>query len=57
MSASGHNTTSWGGSIVHDAGTQLYHMFAAEMENDCKLNSFLTKNATPTSDLSVSQRY
>eukprot|EP01047_Picozoa_sp_COSAG01_P036551 COSAG01_NODE_2858_length_6960_cov_31.694797_3_plen_427_part_00 len=45
MSASGHNTTSWGGSIVHDAGTQLYHMFAAEMENDCKLNSFLTNSA------------
>jgi hypothetical protein len=42
MSAQGNVTSSWGGSIVEHGG--LYHMFAAEMANGCKLNSFLTNS-------------
>jgi hypothetical protein len=45
MSATGHNISSWGGSIIHDKETHLYHMFAAEMVNECKLGTFLTNSA------------
>jgi hypothetical protein len=42
MSVQGNATSSWGGSIVAHGG--IYHMFAAEMANGCKLNSFLTNS-------------
>lgn len=35
-----HNETTWGGSIAYDAGTAMYHMYVAEMVNECPLNTW-----------------
>ena len=32
------NASSWGGSILYDAKDRRYHMFAAEMANDCGID-------------------
>jgi hypothetical protein len=29
------NTSSWGGSVLYDNATSTWHMYAAEMVNDC----------------------
>eukprot|EP00038_Savillea_parva_P012233 m.203187 g.203187 ORF g.203187 m.203187 type:complete len:465 (-) comp22037_c0_seq1:133-1527(-) len=34
------NTSSWGGSILHDATTGLWHMYSAEMDGDCGIGSW-----------------
>jgi hypothetical protein len=36
----GHNETTWGGSIVQDPASGLYHMYVAEMMNECPLNTW-----------------
>jgi hypothetical protein len=36
----GHNETTWGGSIVFDPVGGLYHMYVAEMVNECPLNTW-----------------
>ena len=36
----GHNETTWGGSIALDPVGGAYHMFVAEMVNECPLNSW-----------------
>jgi hypothetical protein len=36
----GHNETTWGGSIVLDPVGGLYHMYVAEMMNECPLNTW-----------------
>ena len=39
------NWTRWGGSVVHDVdGDGMYHMFAAEMAEGCKLNVWTFKS-------------
>ena len=37
--APGRNETSWGGSVVLDPVGKLYHMYVAEMMNECPLNT------------------
>ncbi len=49
----GHNETTWGGSIVLDPAGGLYHMYVAEMMNECPLstwgqNSRCTHATSPT---------
>ena len=49
----GHNETTWGGSIALDPVGGLYHMFVAEMMNECPLstwgqNSRCTHATSPT---------
>ena len=36
----GHNETTWGGSIALDSAGGLYHMYVAEMMNECPLNTW-----------------
>lgn len=36
----GHNETTWGGSVVQDPAGGEYHMFVAEMVNDCPLETW-----------------
>jgi len=38
--APGHNETTWGGSIALDPVGGLYHMYVAEMMNECPLNTW-----------------
>lgn len=38
------NTTSWGGSVIHDSDTGIYHMFVAEMSQGCGLNSWTSNS-------------
>ena len=38
------NTSSWGGSILLDETTGLWHMFAAEMQGDCGIGSWQTNS-------------
>lgn len=38
--ASGQNETTWGGSIALDPTSGKYHMFVAEMMNDCPLSTW-----------------
>ena len=36
----GHNTSSWGGAVLYDNGTQSYHMWAAEMTEHCGIGAW-----------------
>lgn len=36
----GRNTSSWGGSVLHDAATGLWHMFASELTAHCGITSW-----------------
>ena len=38
------NTSSWGGSILQDETTGLWHMFAAEMQGGCGIGSWQTNS-------------
>jgi hypothetical protein len=38
------NTTSWGGNIIFEPATKLYHMFVSRMTNNCSL-SYWTSNS------------
>ena len=40
----GHNSSSWGGSVLFDNRTGIYHMFASQMVNHCGINSW-TENS------------
>jgi len=40
----GFNTSSWGGSILYDNSTGMYHMWAAEMVNHCGITSWTTNS-------------
>ena len=42
--ADGRNTSSWGGQVLWDPSTGLYNMWAAEMINNCGINSW-TRNS------------
>ena len=35
LEADGHNTSSWGGAVIRDNATGIYHMWAAEMTRHC----------------------
>ena len=54
-SASGDGLASWGGSIVKDPDTSIYHLFAAEMSAGCGLNAWarnsLIRHATAATPL------
>ncbi|KAG7363541.1 hypothetical protein IV203_026902 [Nitzschia inconspicua] len=39
-----HESSTWGGSVLYDNDTQLYHMFASEIINDCGLYSWTTNS-------------
>ena len=36
----GRNTSSWGGAVLYDNGTQSYHMWAAEMTEHCGIGAW-----------------
>ena len=36
----GFNTSSWGGSVLHDEVTGVWHMFASELTEHCGINSW-----------------
>jgi hypothetical protein len=38
------NTTSWGGSVIADPKTGLWHMYAAEMLNGCGMSTWATNS-------------
>ena len=40
----GRNTSSWGGGVLWDSKTQLFHMWAAEMLDHCGINSWTTNS-------------
>jgi hypothetical protein len=40
----GRNTSSWGGSVLRDKATGIYHMYAAEMTRHCGINTW-TENS------------
>jgi hypothetical protein len=40
----GHNSSSWGGSVLRDESTGIYHMFASQMINHCGINAW-TRNS------------
>jgi hypothetical protein len=44
VEADGHNTSSWGGSVLRDEKTGTYHMWAAEMVRHCGINAW-TENS------------
>eukprot|EP00040_Diaphanoeca_grandis_P039909 m.260567 g.260567 ORF g.260567 m.260567 type:complete len:488 (-) comp40130_c0_seq1:87-1550(-) len=54
------NTTSWGGSVVKDPKDGSFHMFLAEMENSCGMNTWSTnsiiRHATADTPLGPFQR-
>lgn len=44
------NTSSWGGSILQDEKTGLWHMFSAVMQGDCGIGSWSTNSQVSWSD-------
>jgi hypothetical protein len=55
IEADGHNTSSWGGSVLCDNSTGVYHMWAAEMTQHCGIgawteNSRIIHATSPTAD-------
>ena len=38
--ADGRNTSTWGGSVLRDGATGIYHMWAAEMTRHCGINTW-----------------
>ena len=40
-----HNQSSWGGSVIWDNETQMFHMFAADMTDHCGLDSWQHNSA------------
>jgi len=40
----GHNTSTWGGSVIFDQASNVSHMWAAEMSHNCGLDTWTTNS-------------